>query len=458
MPSIAEVLQTITDHHKTILECLERCRKSPYPDSDRISKIKSLADQSADLLNKSRALADEPIKALTLEETRVRFSLMSKQQELSALKQRIQEQEIIQRATQGELSAKITRARSSANQNELSALQTEFSRSQQEFQISQTEQNRILSEKQAEVNQLHEALPQMELRISEARTRRWNEEAPSALAKIETDMKTLINLSGSLERSINGQIEAELIQQTKADFSSKAEHFSEAESYHKKQAFTMLFAMIAMLLTSGVLVYEIFIPSSALKQTSTRNTIFPILPLAGIPTAATTQASALIAQDTASRSTDSGSIDGHLPGNTPEHLAPSRNIIAIERILQISVGRLAILFFLIWALRYFAQLHRSHVEQAIIYRDKRASLGVAEVLMNATPELSQRRDTLKMLTEVYLKFNDSAFVIQRQNEEDFDSIVDKQIKHAKKAADALKPFLDVISKTVGKAADNTKSS
>lgn len=407
---------------------------------------------------RSRELAEEPIKALTSEENRIRFSLTSKQQELSAMKQRMQDQEAVFRTTHQELSGKATQARQSGNHTESTTLQNEMQRGQQEFQTLQIEHNRIAAERQAELNQLNEAVSQISLQISEARARRRDEEAPSALTEIETDMRGLINLSGSLERNINGQVEAEFVQQTKADFSSKAEHFSEAESYHKKQAFTMLFAMIAMLLTSGVLVYEIFIPTSALKQTSTRNTIFPILPLAGIPTAATTQASALIAQDTASRSTDSGSIDGHLPGHTPEHLAPSKNIIAIERILQISVGRLAILFFLIWALRYFAQLHRSHVEQAIIYRDKRASLGVAEVLMNATPELSQRRDTLKMLTEVYLKFDDSAFVLRRQKEEDFDSIVDRQIKHAKKAADALKPFLDVISKTVGKTADSTKSS
>ena len=36
-----------------------------------------------------------------------------------------------------------------------------------------------------------------------------------------------------------------------------------------------------------------------------------------------------------------------------------------------------------------------HAEQSVIYRDRLAALGIAGNLLNATPELAQRREMLK---------------------------------------------------------------
>jgi hypothetical protein len=105
------------------------------------------------------------------------------------------------------------------------------------------------------------------------------------------------------------------------------------------------------------------------------------------------------------------------------------------------------------ALKYLADLHRAHSEQAIIYCDRKAALGIAEVLLKATPELEQKRALLKTLADVYLKFEDSAFLARRPRADDSELDVDKQIKRVKDGVEALKPILDTISK----AADKGKS-
>lgn len=73
--------------------------------------------------------------------------------------------------------------------------------------------------------------------------------------------------------------------------------------------------------------------------------------------------------------------------------SPSTNQIAlfIEQIIVLATGRLAILLVLGWTVKYLAALHRTHSEQAVIYRDRRAALGVAELILNATPGLEQKR-------------------------------------------------------------------
>jgi hypothetical protein len=79
-------------------------------------------------------------------------------------------------------------------------------------------------------------------------------------------------------------------------------------------------------------------------------------------------------------------------------------------------------------------------------------LSVAKVLLNATPELEQKRAILKTLADIYLNFEDSAFVARRPKARDSGAEVDAQIKRMKDVFEGMKPVLDAI----GKVADRIK--
>lgn len=224
----------------------------------------------------------------------------------------------------------------------------------------------------------------------------------------ELEMQSLLDRAGELEKAIASGANVELIQKATATFSGKTEDFSEAEKHHKTQAWIMFVAMFLVLILSAVAVYFLFISFH-----------MPLEPTAASGEAAST----------------------------------SKTVLHIEQIVVLATGRIAILLFLAWALKYLADLHRAHSEQAVIYRDRKAALGVAELLLNATPELEQKREMLRTLTTVYLTFHDSAFVTRRLNAKDEEVSLDVQIKRMKETVEAVKPVLDAV----GKASEKSKS-
>ena len=100
-----------------------------------------------------------------------------------------------------------------------------------------------------------------------------------------------------------------------------------------------------------------------------------------------------------------------------------------------------------WVVRWAGRLYQVHREQAVIYRDRRAALGVIQVLLDATPDFEQRRVLLDRLHAGYLDFDQSAF---RQASKHYvsDDMVDA--KQLTKLAKALRPFAKLGSKALPK--------
>ena len=121
----------------------------------------------------------------------------------------------------------------------------------------------------------------------------------------------------------------------------------------------------------------------------------------------------------------------------------------IIRLLIVWFGRLAILLFCAFGLRYLAQLHNSHSEQAIIYRDRKAALGVIQNLLNLGLSIEQRRSLLETLTTGYLNFESNAFHVSikkptPENEESGDNI-----KTLKGFIEVVRPLLETLKKSEG---------
>jgi len=121
----------------------------------------------------------------------------------------------------------------------------------------------------------------------------------------------------------------------------------------------------------------------------------------------------------------------------------------IESIVMVGAGRVAVLVFIGWALKFLAQMHRAHSDQAIIYRDKKSALTVAEVLVNAAP-FEQKRQLLEKLSNAYLRFEQSAFS-RRHERERADESLDVQIKRLKRTVEAVKPAFDAIGSVAEKS-------
>jgi hypothetical protein len=84
-------------------------------------------------------------------------------------------------------------------------------------------------------------------------------------------------------------------------------------------------------------------------------------------------------------------------------------------ILTWIAARVALLLFGAWIVRWFARLYQAHQEQRVIYRDRRAALAIAKILIDSAGDAEERRQTLKSLESGYLNFDQSAFRNQHEN-------------------------------------------
>jgi hypothetical protein len=214
-------------------------------------------------------------------------------------------------------------------------------------------------------------------------------ESPT-IQQAEADMRALLDSVGNLERDIekDNQIVQQLREVTKADFESKQKEFDESATFHRIQARNMLYVIgLITVLSVGTIVF-LFI-------------VFP----------------------TFWKSEGDG----------------------IERAISIGLGRIAVLFFFAWALKYVADLHRSHAEQSVIYRDRKAALGVAQNMLNASPDLQHQQELLRTLAIGYLDFQHNAFRSRGAV-----SAGDSDIKHLKDVVDTVRPLVDSLKDIVGK--------
>ena len=106
-----------------------------------------------------------------------------------------------------------------------------------------------------------------------------------------------------------------------------------------------------------------------------------------------------------------------------------------ERIALVSVGKLAILALIAWALQFLAKLHRTHAEQSVIYRDRWAALQVASSILRGS-QLQQEKDLLTRIIRSYLNFSQNAFHTERIDTERAER---KTIKTVREIAKSLAP-------------------
>lgn len=118
----------------------------------------------------------------------------------------------------------------------------------------------------------------------------------------------------------------------------------------------------------------------------------------------------------------------------------------IERLVLAGVGRIAVLALIAWSLAYTGSLHRSHSEQAVMYHDKKAALGVINNLVRAATDLPQKHDLLQSIARGYLGFDQNAFRISHNSHRDRRSRGPSAAGQIKELADAASPLVDVLSK------------
>ncbi|WP_342376140.1 hypothetical protein NVS55_33420 [Myxococcus stipitatus] len=210
------------------------------------------------------------------------------------------------------------------------------------------------------------------------------------------EMDGLLDEASALLRGLDTT--AKVKEAVKADFATKSEAFLDAASFHHTQATWMFRTMATIIIAIAAGLYGLFIrsPAHAIAQSSA--------PPIQIPT---------------------------------------------DQLILLVAGRVAFLVLAGWALKYVADLHRAHAEQAVIYRDRKAALGIAEAMLAASQEDEQQRELLKMLADGYLNFDQSAFR-RNHTKAPKESDIDLHIKRFKDAVDAVKPILESVASTTGK--------
>jgi hypothetical protein len=427
MSTADEVLKSINVLNAEIRKSLQRCQNAPYSNFPRTKKIQQLQDE-ADAASARAAAEVQQLEAPVREASARRgIELTERQQRLADLQRRHQDSQRVFHAKNAEWGVRNQALPASVDR---SPLNEERAANNRAFETSTAEYNRVSSELQSEINELQAQQAADQGRVNLEATQARRVPASESLQAAEVEMQGLLDRAGTLEKEIATGASVELMQKAQATFRDKTGDFSEAEKHHEAQARLMFGAMFLVLILSAFAIYQLFVKpqvqgSSAADLSAPKAATNPAAPAEG-----------RLMQGKSGEDTDG---------------TPTRTMLNVERIVLLATGRIAILLFLAWALKYLAELHRAHSEQAIIYRDRKAALGVAELLLNATPEIEQKREMLKSLTTVYLHVSDSAFIQRRPNPAEADADFDRQVKRLKQAVDAVKPVLEIAGKATEKA-------
>jgi hypothetical protein len=391
MSTLLEAQNSINAIRGEVGKCLNRCMDAPYPDAERRDKVNQLRNEAtviADRASAELSRIDAPAREPL---AKLQQEIGQRQQEQQELQQKQSDAQNIHRARQQEYQAKVAQLNGPTHASDRTELESQWQAAVRDFQSASAELNRRSAEAQARLNELYAQQQKEQQRSNDDLARIRNGAATDVMLQAEQEMKSLLDRAGALEKEIATGASVELSESVTADFESKADDFSNAEVHHKSQARKLFWAMIGVIAIAAAAVYVLFIRLAAVAAN-------------------------------------------------------------VERIVALATGRIAILVFLGLALKYLADLHRAHSEQAIIYCDRKAALSVAQVLLASTPELEQKRAVLKTIADIYLNFENSAFVARRPKPSEPGADVDAQIKRMKDVVEGIKPILDAI----GKAADKGK--
>lgn len=388
MASFQEIETNINATRAEIDKCLVRCRQAPYPTSERQSKLDRLRNEANTI---SKQVEDERrrIEGPAREQLeKLDLERANTQRELQEIEQKQAAAQRIFYAERDEFQARRKPA-SAVDQTVEQDQTARWQAKTEDFESKNAEYTTRIAKLRGKVSDLNEQHNKEQKKFNEESSRLRDAAASDVMIQAEQEMKSLLDRVGAFEKEIASGANAELVQKATVEFEAKSEDFSLAEKHHQSQALYLLLLMIGVIVLAAVAVYVLFIYLAA------------------------------------------------APGN-------------VERIVALATGRVAILVFLGFALKYLADLHRAHSEQAVIYCDRKAALSVAKVLLNATSELEQKRAILRTLSDIYLNFEDSAFVARRPKAREPDADIDAQIRRMKDTVEALKPVLDAFGKTTEK--------
>lgn len=214
------------------------------------------------------------------------------------------------------------------------------------------------------------------------------------------EAKNIMQLAQALETEARAN--EKIRQASQLDFETKKDIFNDACKFHNKQAVNLSIIIFILVVCTMFALYFFFIKAS----------------LQPIPSA---------------------------PG--PSVNGQKEWLAILERMILVGVGRFALLLFCGWSIKYVADLYRAHSEQAIIYRDRMAALGVAQTLLNIAPELKQKEELLRDLATGYLDFKKSAFRIRyrRQKGSKRSAIsLTEHMNSLKNTMDAIRPVVESL--------------
>lgn len=265
---------------------------------------------------------------------------------------------------------------------------------QSEYQLrsQQTQNNSVL---QSQVQQEYQTKQQALELEKRAKIQLKNEEIEKKNLKVESkelasllqELESVLNLFVETEKSIKGE---EITKKAAQDFAANKDNFDKAASYHKKMAVTIL-AVLALVLVGGIMVLYFFFAKS--------NRI-PDLPT-----------------------------------------TPSLGLLIAILTTTLS-GKIAFLLVWAWTLRYIANLHSIHSEQAVIYNDRSVSLSIAENLLVAAPQLEQKTSLLNTLAKGYLDIEKNAFRSEGGTKKNGETAT--QLGLLKELVDTVKPLLESL--------------
>lgn len=254
-----------------------------------------------------------------------------------------------------------------------------------------------LREAQGRQNESNRQVAELNAELNRAQSEWYTAEAAQELIALRENAKNLLSEAGNLETSLaKGDA---LDQRAAFAFEAKEAEFDEAAQSHRRQANLTLVALLFLVAGASYLIYLTFTPAEPPDFQS-------VVRLQSEQSAAA----------------------------------------MMEHIILVGVGRLSTLLLFAWGLKYVGGLHRSHSEQAILYRDRKAALVVAANLLRASLGLEQKQQLLQNLARGYLDFEQNAFHVK--NNPQPDSAVFKQLREA---VEVVEPILRGVKDVVVKA-------
>lgn len=390
MASAHETNAAIGQVRNSVAQALQRCSALPGLDTMRLDRISEYRNRNDALGQHAAAIFDEigkeergPIDAANQVLTKL-------QEEVQQLNSEVAGADIEQRRRQAEFNKE--KAAAAGNQTALQRLQ----QGHNQATAAHNAQMQALRDRIAEIQQIEVPAQQ---RDRDAAQRVFNEQLVAMRKDPNADLEGVLQKCRELlddvaeyERQVQSTAGQFVAATVEADFTSKKEAFTEAATYHQKQAWLMLMLLGGLAAVTSVAIYCLFLSSS---------TVPVITKGSSMPT-------------------------------------------VLESVLVVGVGRIATLALLGLAFRYVALLHRANSEQLVIYRDRMAALGVAESIVQIFP-LEKKFDLLKVLADGYLTFEHNAFRQRaRGHAKARRETNDEAIKQLKDTVDAMKPAFEVV--------------